>query len=61
MRLIETAGFAGPSDIQSPRDPNAVQQCDADGRLGAIVNLTDGRAAVDFSAHEAFRIKAEWI
>jgi hypothetical protein len=61
MRLIETAGFAGSSDVRFARDPNRVHLTDGDLRPGTELTVVEGGAAIDFSANEVIRVKAEWI
>ena len=61
MRLIETAGFAGSTAVQFARDPNRAVSVSGDDRAGNEYDLTGGAVAVDFSASETFRVKAEWV
>lgn len=60
MRLMETAGFAGSTEIKFARDPNRTSSLSGDDSPGAEINLTNGGVPVDFSANETFRIRAEW-
>ncbi len=60
MRLMETAGFAGGTAIQFARDPNRAVNFGGDDREGSTIDIAGGAVAVDFSANETFRVKAEW-
>jgi hypothetical protein len=61
MRLMETAGFGGASDVRFARDPNRVRLIDGAGVAGAELTVAEGGAAIDFSANETLRVKAEWV
>ena len=60
LRLMETAGFAGATDMRFARDPNRAFNLDGDGVPGAEIALNEGAIPTDFSANETFRVRAEW-
>jgi hypothetical protein len=61
LRLMETAGFAGSTEIKFARDPNRAVSFSGDDHPGGEIGLTGGGVPVDFSANETFRIRAEWV
>lgn len=61
MRLMETAGFAGSTEIKFARDPNRASPFSGDDRPGTDLEVNGGGVSIDFSANETFRIRAEWV
>ncbi|MCU0702592.1 MAG: hypothetical protein MUF18_01210 [Fimbriiglobus sp.] len=61
MRLMETAGFAGSTEVKFARDPDRVSHSSGDDVPGAEIPLNAGGATLDFSANETFRVRAEWV
>jgi hypothetical protein len=59
-RLLECAGFGGASEIRFARDPARALLVDGEGRDLHPISMVEGGIPVDFSANEAFRIRAEW-
>ncbi len=61
MRLIETAGFGGAAEVRFARDPDRVSHVDGADVVGGSLTVAEGGTTVEFSANEAFRVKAEWV
>ena len=61
MRLMETAGFGGAAEVRFARDPERVAMFDGGDNAGAPLSVAAGGVQVEFSANEAFRIRAEWV
>lgn len=59
-RFIETAGFGGMADFQFARNPTRSTTVDAFGQPGYNLTMHDGIIPLEFSANEAFRVRAEW-
>lgn len=59
-RFIETAGYGGTADLRFARGVERATLTDGEGQLLQEVTLADGVVPLEFSAGEAFRVKAEW-
>jgi hypothetical protein len=61
MRLIETVGFGGAAELRFARDPDRMSHVDGADAVGGPLTVAEGGTTVEFSANEAFRVKAEWV
>ncbi len=59
-RLVETAGYGGSADLRFARGVERAGLIDGEGNLLQDVTLADGVIPLEFSAGEAFRVRAEW-
>jgi hypothetical protein len=59
-RFIECAGFGGTADLRFAKDPTHAAGIDGEGTEQLTITLADGAIPLEFSANEAFRVKAEW-
>lgn len=60
MRLIETTGYAGRTEVRLARDPARAFAIDARGETLHELPLDNGAISLDYSAGELMRIRAEW-
>jgi hypothetical protein len=59
--LIETAGFGGAADLRFARDPGRASLVDGTGKELQPLTMTGDAIPLEFSAGEAFRVRAEWV
>jgi alpha-mannosidase len=59
-RFIETAGFGGAADLLFARTPSKASLVDIGGEPLSEIAMTGDPVALEFSANELFRVKAEW-
>ena len=60
-RFVECAGFSGTAELRFARDPAAAQLIDGEGTPVQVLGVQDGAIPLEFSAHEFFRVRAEWL
>lgn len=59
-RVLECAGFGGSADLRFAKPPTRVTAIDGEATELQPVTVADGAIPLEFSAGEAFRLKAEW-
>jgi hypothetical protein len=59
-RFIETAGFGGTADLRFARPPAGAALVDGEGAELHRLTPAAGAVPLEFSANEAFRVRAEW-
>ncbi|OWK45034.1 hypothetical protein [Fimbriiglobus ruber] len=59
-RFIECAGFGGAADLQFARTPDKAAAVDGEGHQTQEIILAGHAIPLEFSAGEAFRVRAEW-
>jgi hypothetical protein len=59
-RFVECAGFGGTADLRFARDPAKAVLIDGEGQTLHEVTVVEGAVPLEFSAGEAFRVRAEW-
>ena len=59
-RMIETAGFGGTCDLRFAVPPTAATMIDGTAAPANSVTLIGGAVPLEFSAHEAFRVRIDW-
>lgn len=59
-RFVECAGFGGAADLRFARDPVRAEMMDGEEHVLQPVTLADGAIPLEFSASEAFRVRAVW-
>lgn len=60
-RFLECSGYAGTAGLRFARSPNAAGLVDAEGNPVLVLGIEEGTIPLEFSAHEAFRVRAEWL
>lgn len=59
--MVETAGFGGAADLRFARDPNRASLVDGNGKELQPLTMTGDAIALEFSAGEVLRVKADWV
>ncbi|MGL6096918.1 MAG: hypothetical protein ACRC7O_14120, partial [Fimbriiglobus sp.] len=59
-RFLETAGFGGSAALTFGRTPTSASAIDGEGTVAHPLTVADGGIPLEFSANEAFRVRAEW-
>ena len=60
-RFLECAGFSGNAELRFAHDPRAAQLIDGEGSVVQVLGVHQGGIPLEFSAHEFFRVRAEWL